>query len=268
MAPRDYIQARKQQRLIEQKQQYVATIDDRPYYPFLTVDPTSEDSVRQVTAKVLLSLGMDDIMNTSNNANINGEPSYQKLIVTPVTGGNTNSLFRVSGLQNLWPNKEKTNHRHQIVISQQPTIVPSPDTVLMRVFGAAGIIDRDVETATYAALARQQIIAAPYYGRFGNGRLEGWLSDMKCLDDRDLAVPDVSHAIATRMAEFHTRFQVPHDLLEYHNPAKPALWNQIGDWVYTAMKAVREKTFVNQDDLARLQTKFGLSIDKLPLELK
>jgi len=44
----------------------------------------------------------------------------------------------------------------------------------MRVFGGAGMIDREVENATFEALALAGV-AVPYFGRFANGRIEGWI---------------------------------------------------------------------------------------------
>jgi hypothetical protein len=46
-----------------------------------------------------------------------------------------------------------------------------PDSILLRVFGGHGMIDRDVENSTYAALDHAGL-APKYYGRFANGRIE------------------------------------------------------------------------------------------------
>ena len=60
-----------------------------------------------------------------------------------------------------------------------------------------GMIDRDLETATYCALAESGI-APPYYGRFANGRIEGWIDNVLPLTLEQLSDPDVSTAIARR----------------------------------------------------------------------
>ena len=58
--------------------------------------------------------------------------------------------------------------------------------MLVRIFGAEGMIDRDVETSTFASLAAAGH-TPPYYGRFANGRLEGWMGGMRPLEVRELS---------------------------------------------------------------------------------
>ena len=262
MAPKDYIQARQQQ---PTEDNFVTTVDDRPYWPFLVVDPTSEDSIQQVAAKVLGLIVGGAHGPTASCCRNNAIETTKLIKVTPVTGGNTNSLFRVSGLQGLRTTTNDSSCSNSNQHHQQQQL---PDSVLMRVFGAEGMIDRDVETATYAALSRESL-AAPYYGRFGNGRLEGWLDGMRCLRDVELATPAISQTIATHMAHLHARFQVPVDLHDYHNPQQPGLWKQIGAWMDQALAAVTNETFVDQRDVARLpSTELGLQVDPLPAELK
>eukprot|EP00985_Skeletonema_marinoi_P033946 scaffold42676_cov110-Skeletonema_marinoi.AAC.1 len=78
-----------------------------------------------------------------------------QLSCTKVTGGITNALFRVSGFQSI-----------------TSLTAADFDSVLVRIFGAEGMIDRDIETSTYAALCNADI-AYKYMGRFSNGRIEG-----------------------------------------------------------------------------------------------
>ena len=51
---------------------------------------------------------------------------------------------------------------------------PSRGSLLVRIFGGEGMIDRDVENAAFEGLSAAGV-GVPYYGRFGNGRVEGWL---------------------------------------------------------------------------------------------
>jgi len=190
MAPSDYIAARSNGD--KDDEFYCVTVDDRPYFPFLIVDPTKENSIR---------LGASLI--------VDGTKEYApELKVTKIAGGITNQLYRVSGLT--------TNK-----------------AVLVRLFGAEGMIDRNVENATFAALAKDGL-APSYYGRFANGRIEQWL------EARPLSVRELSEeisSIAQQLGHLHANFNVPSHLLEYHNPTKPALWTDLHSWMTQALKA-------------------------------
>ena len=95
------------------------------------------------------------------------------------------------------------------------------------------MIDRNVENATYAALARQGFAPA-YFGRFANGRVEQWL-DAKPLDVRELGL--YSTPIAQALGHLHAQFQVPAHLQEYHDLSKPALWMDLHSWMTQALDA-------------------------------
>ena len=136
-------------------------------------------------------------------------------VVTPVAGGNTNALFCVEGRT-------------------------GDDSVLVRLFGAEGMIDRDVETSTFASLADQGL-SLKYYGRFGNGRVEEMLRGWNCLTESDMMVPVISDEIARQLAKLHSTYKVPDHLREYHdtNPAtaEPTLWTQLYPWLEQAINA-------------------------------
>ena len=97
MAPQDFRDARKNE-TSKNGEDFHVKVDNRPYYPNLNVDIDDEKSICVVASKVL-SLDLS--------------PSWK---VTKVTGGITNSLFRVSNLSN-----------------DNPSI--DFDSVLLRVFG-------------------------------------------------------------------------------------------------------------------------------------
>lgn len=181
-------------------------VDGRPYLPHLKVDEArSPKSIAQIAATIL-----------------NQELSPDQLNVKKVTGGITNALFRVSGFAN-----------------------ESFDSVLVRIFGAEGMIDRDLETCTYAALCDAKI-APGYLGRFGNGRVETWLDDYVPLDFDELSDPDTSCKIASNMAEVHT-FVVKGDLCDYYT--EPGMWDQLFSW----MKQAKGSKFQSPDDEARVK---------------
>jgi hypothetical protein len=92
------------------------------------------------------------------------------LNVSIISGGITNNLFVVAGFRKFSRNYFNNDYF-------DPTV---EDSVLVRIFGGEGMIDRDEETATYAALCDIKI-AYRFLGRFGNGRLEGWLEGFRPL---------------------------------------------------------------------------------------
>ena len=154
------------------------------------------------------------------------------LKVTKISGGITNQLYKVSGLT-------------------------KKESVLVRIFGAEGMIDRNVENATFAALAREGL-APEYHGRFANGRIEQWL-EARPLDVRELS--DETTSIAEQMGHLHANFKVPPHLLEYHNPNKPALWTDIHSWMKQALNA----KFQDANDTKRAQ---ALNLSQVAKELE
>jgi thiamine kinase-like enzyme len=215
------------------RKSYHVMVEGRPYYPFLEGDPKNYRSLKEVTATILgLSPQCGGI---------------ESMLVSPVLGGNTNTLFCVSSI----PSSIHCNNSNN-----NDTI---PESVLLRIFGAQGLIDRDIETSTYAALA-QQGLALAYFGRFANGRIEEW-SDWKPLTENDMAKPDISTYIAFQVARLHCCFTIPSHLLEYHNPqGRPTMWIQLEEWLISVQKA----TFDNIHDIKRVQ---ALQLHKLNKEL-
>jgi ethanolamine kinase len=141
VGPEGYLQAR----LANLEQSFV---DHRPYLPNLLADPTNPESIKRVACQILHAAGGGSSLVYA---------SMKDWIVSSVSGGITNLLFRVSGL-------EKMNDRND-------NNIVTDSSVLVRVFGGHGMIDRDIENATFSALWKAGI-APTYYGRFGNGRVE------------------------------------------------------------------------------------------------
>jgi thiamine kinase-like enzyme len=198
------------------------TIDGEIYLPFVSADSTKPDSVKHVVAEMFLL------------------EKYRELQIKPVTGGITNKLFRVSGISG----KDDS----------------LPDSVLVRIFGGEGMIDRDSETATYASLASQGI-ALGYHGRFENGRLEEFCDHMTSLKVEEMGIPEISLGIAKSLASMHVQYKVPEDLKKYHDPSKPpTLWTQLTSWLDQALNS----KFKNDFDTKRAQY---LELPKLKQEL-
>jgi thiamine kinase-like enzyme len=119
------------------------------------------------------------------------------LATSVIPGGITNRLFRVRG---------------------------PARSVLVRVYGGEGLIDRAVETATFAALCAH--LGRPaLLGRFANGRAEEFLDGHSTCDLAGMR----THApkIAAALRRFHA-FVVPAHLRPHH--ATCGLWSTLDDW--------------------------------------
>jgi ethanolamine kinase len=227
MPPRDFVKAR--------ETKTVTLVDDRPYYPGLFVtkrDEEDKSSSLVHSHSSLISAALSIIFHESSAPNNLAE----NLKVKTVTGGITNALYVISGF----------------------SPIQSYDAILIRVFGAEGMIDRDVETSSFASLAEQNI-APQYFGRFGNGRLEGWLKNFSALVLMDLQTKSNAEAIAKQMAHLHYGYKIPDYLKEWHNESEPGLWIQLYDWL-TQAKAIDPKFgYKSKGDEERAERLINLS---------
>ena len=208
--------------------QTAAIVAGRPYNPTIEVEINSDTSIINATLSIIFQEGGDI-----------GETLREKLTVRTVTGGITNALYCVSGFDS----------------------VKDYNSVLVRVFGAEGMIDRDVETCAFAALSDSKI-APPYYGRFGNGRLEGFLDNYVPLKLADFQVSETYQEIAVKMAELHSGFTVPNELKKWHNEEEPGLWGQLDSWMEQAKNI---KVYKRESDNERAASL--LDLDTLGKEL-
>lgn len=105
--------------------------------------------------------------------------STETIIIEQLTGGITNKLF-------------------------QATHTPSGTKVLIRSYGkgTSAIIDRDREVSTHMHL-HSKGLAPPLYARFGNGLVYSYMPG-KAVNYQHLSDPEVSDAVARRIAEWHT----------------------------------------------------------------
>ena len=279
MPPSDYIRTRELGGNGTTAGQYFSkVVDNHPYFPNLSVDATDSMSVRHAALVLVYSALLNRQSNTSNNGDdIEAEQKdklksklneffdtaggtrtsgMDQLSCTKVTGGITNALFRVSGFQTvknlLLVDNNNTDDTAAATTanSDDSGNYLDFDSVLVRIFGAEGMIDRDIETSTYAALCNADI-AYKYMGRFANGRIEGWLDGYHPLQLSDLNNEDVSLEIAKEMARLHCLFQVPEGELREHHCGKSnttttttssasnnneldvitvGLWDQLNSW--------------------------------------
>jgi thiamine kinase-like enzyme len=209
MSPSDYIGLRSDGPSNDPS--YSEIVEDKPYFPFLRVDANDEESIKN--AAIMIVQSMKDV-------------SVADLSIKTVLGGNTNGLFCVSQVMGGITNR-----------------------ILVRIFGAPGLIDRDIENSNYAALAKRGI-APRYYGRFANGRVEGWL-DMKHLEVAELG--NFNKQIAEQLGKLHVNF-----VLEPKE--EPNMWSQLRSWMDQALVA----NFQNETDQQRAAK---LDVTSLPAEL-
>jgi hypothetical protein len=307
MAPSDYIQSRQLAAQVvcnDDHDQYFATlVDGRPYLPNFTVNAAASNSSVCRAALVILvhsiyiavsGISISDVENVDGldtlaaNSKAELKPisismdwdslvrtSSTSLACTKVTGGITNALFRVSGFETLKPVLteavmkllDNNGDGDVTLLKNDVNALLDFNSVLIRIFGAEGMIDRDVETSTYAALCDADI-AYRYLGRFKNGRIEGWLDGFEALTCTDLATGDHSGEIAKEMARLHCCFHLPHgELRDHHygtdvNETKVGLWDQLSSWMEQAKGYTAFKT---QYDTERVKL---LELDKIELEVK
>jgi len=119
----------------------------------------------------------------------------------------------------------------------------SPKSMLIRIFGAEGIIDRSIENALFASLAAVGI-APGYLGRFANGRCEEFLDGWANLGNADIRKPNISRVVAAKLAEVHA-FSVPPPLQKHFDSTCSGVWSQLGSWI-----DVLEKTPVQDEAIA------------------
>ena len=108
-------------------------------YEPLANNALNEDSLRNIVVQSMK--GYDGSLINSSNIHF-----------SVVTGGITNKLYKC------------TLDGH------------SKGSVLVRIFGGEGMIDRDIETETFIALSDQGV-GAEFIAVFENGRVEGWIDN-------------------------------------------------------------------------------------------
>mmetsp|Transcript_36495 Transcript_36495/g.74459 ORF Transcript_36495/g.74459 Transcript_36495/m.74459 type:complete len:472 (+) Transcript_36495:48-1463(+) len=269
MPPSDYIRTRKlsQEPSNSNESFFSKVVDSHPYFPNLSVSASDISSVKHAALVLVYS----SLLLRSNGCQVDDEVEHKKKLMeffdtnsggtqessamsqlscTKVTGGITNALFRVSGFQSI-----------------TSLTAADFDSVLVRIFGAEGMIDRDIETSTYAALCNADI-AYKYMGRFSNGRIEGWLDGYHPLQNQDLTDETTSLEIAKEMARLHCLFDVPEGELRDHHCGTEldvisvGLWDQLSSWMEQA-KGYSEFKTAKDTERAR-----ALQLDKIEMEVQ
>ncbi|GMH48960.1 hypothetical protein TrRE_jg2582 [Triparma retinervis] len=162
------------------------------------------------------------------------EPSTSGWTMKRVSGGITNDLYLVN---------------HDAV-----KVGCEGEGVLIRLFGAEGMINRDNETSAFACLCEDNV-AYKYLGRFGTpptaggGRIEGFLKGYAPLEKEDFADPDTSASIALEMCKVHNF--TPNDLLKEFFGAESNLFPELATWLRNAKEAVQKSTFKTPEDNER-----------------
>ena len=155
-------------------------VNGRPYFPNLAIGSDDEDSIRRASlitvahsVYVAARTGAEDVDSGGSSA-MDDEVDIQsmtksvdwsvatgemlpRLTCSRVTGGLTNELYRVTGFVGL---KQELARLLAPVLSDGGPSVASLvdfDSVLVRKLGAEGMIDRDVETSTYAHLCNADV---------------------------------------------------------------------------------------------------------------
>ncbi|KAL7545106.1 hypothetical protein ACHAWF_008461 [Thalassiosira exigua] len=196
---------------------FVRTVEGRPYLPLLSVDPRDEASIA-AAARAVASARRGRPL--SDGGGGGGR-------VATIAGGLTNALFRVD-LGSVGEGD-------------------GSDAVLVRIFGADGMIDRDAETAAFSRLCAAgggeegevpsdaSAILHPrldLLGRFANGRVESWIPGMRPATIADLDGPGgvaLAGEVARQMARLHRRGM---DAMEAEELGEgPTLWRVIEEWI-------------------------------------
>jgi len=88
------------------------------------------------------------------------------------------------------------------------------------------MIDRDIENATASAISNAGV-GPNYYGRFSNGRVEGWMNNSRPMKRHEMKDESFVPKIARALSQLHT-FTVPEQLVPFHST--PGLWGQLWQW--------------------------------------
>ncbi|GMH71039.1 hypothetical protein TL16_g05555 [Triparma laevis f. inornata] len=138
--------------------------------------------------------------------------------LTPISGGITNALYLLT----------------------LPT-----SKYLLRIFGGEGMINRDSETLTYSNLSTY-LGGVSYHGRFGNGRIEGFLEDFKACDLESMRGKDVIESVVKL-----------HGYVPEGGVGECELWEQLETWFGEAKdsKTKVNLKLINEIDLNKLQTR-------------
>lgn len=121
-----------------------AVVEGRPYFPNLHVDPSDETSMVDVARAVVDAYYSDAIQSKEDDGNTDTS-NDECVVVSRICGGLTNALYKID-----FPKTTATTNTTNITLTS--TASSDSLSVLIRIFGGDGMIDRDVECATFARL--------------------------------------------------------------------------------------------------------------------
>ena len=233
--PQGYAQARNEAESIDGNlpaTSFVRIVDSRPYFPLLKADPSNRATIIEITNAII----------SRSNDNAQGNCHFhEKVDVTAITGGLTNALFKVD--------------------------LPNANSVLLRIFGAEGFIDRDEETTTFARLCHRKGILhdqLELVGRFGNGRVETWIPNMRPSSLYDFGKEGFALEVARQMARLHYGFDADSSALGSRIkdvPRQPTIWKVIESWIDELSENFSHEKFRND---AKLMEVFHRAIMSTP----
>lgn len=239
-------------------------VDGRPYLPLLEVDPSDEATVLEAARAVVSCRATTEGGRGGEGGGGRGPLGRQVSIgetwrrpsdvaaadrgrVSVITGGLTNALFRVDDLPPPGDNGEG---------GRAP-----PGSVLVRIFGADGLIDRDEETATFARLCgttgETKVVhdRLDLLGRFGNGRVEAWIPGMRPAHHaRDFGREGLAREVARQMARLHYGFDgaETEEGGRERRRQQPALWTVTRSWIEDLSRLLSSQTFGKDPSLLEL----------------
>jgi ethanolamine kinase len=234
-------------------------VENRPYFPLLTVDPSDEASMASIARTIVDAYCADangdgDPVDSDSDDNI-----AEAAQITRISGGLTNALFKVDF---------RPASPSMSVLSRRPS------SVLIRIFGAEGMIDRDVETATFARLCgsgrkdnhyavhSSSSVVHPsldLIGRFANGRVESWIPGMRQSTTQDFDHNSFMEGVAKGLARLHHGFEIPDYLYgpnggedDANKGLRPTLWKVMGSWIMELEAFLQKDVVCEDDDLMQL----------------
>ena len=227
--PRGYKRAREEALAAGDSTYFVRAVEDRPYFPRLNVDPANQEESALNVAKVVV----DHLSSKNDEGHANAGTLEYEGQISVISGGLTNALFKVD--------------------LRSPSLDDGGISVLVRIFGAEGLIDRDEENSTFARLCSEsggtesKLVThemLDLLGRFGNGRVETFIPNMRPAHYiRDFGRDEVHAEVARQLARIHS-FDAPEYLTNGDAETKrPALWGVIADWVDDLSQQLTEERF-------------------------
>jgi len=130
------------------------------------------------------------------------------------------------------------------------------------------MIDRDIENCTSAALANAGV-GPKYFGRFANGRVEGWVPNSRPMKRKEMTESRFIVKNAAALSELHS-FPVTEELQTFHS--NPGMWDQLWLWFNQAKRDALTEGKLGADDAIRFQTIMeelvGLNFEKAQKELE